>query len=243
MIAPPRAMLATDLDGTMVGDAESLTRLNAAIASRREGLALVYVTGRSLASTHGLIAEAGLLTPDVIISDVGGHIHHGPHWTTDIGWHQRMARGWSPSRVRAVAGFFPALTRQPPESQTAFKCSYYLDEADAAWVLPELDHAMRWHRVQARTVYSSGRDLDFVPVGGGKGNAVRYLAGRFGLPLGAVVCCGDSGNDLDMLTMGFPAALVANAQPELARTAAPIYRAKAAYAAGVHEAMAHFGLL
>lgn len=243
MIVSPRAMLATDLDGTMVGDPASLARLNAAITRRRAGLALVYVTGRTLASTRELIAEAGLLSPDVIISDVGSHIHHGPGWLTDIGWHQRMARGWSPSRVRAVAGFFPSLTRQPPACQTAFKCSYDLDEADAAWVLPELEQAMRWQRVQARMVYSSGRDLDFVPVGGGKGNAVRYLAGRLGLTLDAVVCCGDSGNDLDMLTMGCPAAVVANAQPELAHTAAPVYRAKAAYAAGVHEAMAHFGLL
>jgi hydroxymethylpyrimidine pyrophosphatase-like HAD family hydrolase len=92
-------------------------------------------------------------------------------------------------------------------------------------------------------VYSGGRYLDLLPAGGGKGTAVRYLAARLGLPLEAVLTCGDSGNDREMLTMGCHAATVSNHGPELADLGGALYRARLPYAGGVHEAMQHFGLV
>lgn len=243
MTPRPPALLATDLDGTLVGDPVALALLNAELAARRDRLRLVYVTGRSLPSTLALIETEGLLLPDVIVADVGSHVYDGPDWTIDVRWHQRMSRNWSPSRVRAVASFFPELTRQPPDCQTAFKCSYFLNAAVAPWVLPALDDALRWHRVNARVIYSSGRDLDFVPAGSGKGNAVRHVASRLGVPMSDVVTCGDSGNDREMLALGCPAAVVANHQPELLPMPGAIYRARGAYAAGVREALMHYGHL
>lgn len=237
------ALLASDLDGTLVGDPVALATLNGELAALRGRVALAYVTGRSLPSTLALIATEGLLTPDFIVSDVGTHLYHGPHWTVDVGWHQRMSRGWHPSRVRGVARFFPALVRQPPDCQTAFKCSYYLDEAHAPATLAGLREAFSLYAVGAHIVYSGGRFLDLLPPGGGKGTAVRYLADQLGLPLDAVLTCGDSGNDREMLLLGCKSAIVSNHEPELDDLVGRLYRSNAPYAAGVHEALHHYGLM
>jgi sucrose-phosphate synthase len=134
-----------------------------------------------------LIETKNLPQPTFIVADAGTHIYDGPEWLLDIRWHQRMSHRWSPSRVRAVAGFFPMLVRQPPEFQAAFKCSYYLDEAISAATLSTLQDALHIHRVAARMVYSGGRHLDLLPLGGGKDAAVRFLAERLQLPLDRVV--------------------------------------------------------
>ncbi|MNY71711.1 phosphoglycolate phosphatase [compost metagenome] len=73
---------------------------------------------------------------------------------------------------------------------------------------------------------------------------MRYLARRAGVALAEVLTCGDSGNDREMLELGCPAALVANALPEVARLSLPgVYRCRSAHAAGVQEALEHLGWL
>lgn len=240
----PPLMLATDLDGTLVGAAEPLSALNAELGRLGDRLMLVYVTGRSLPSVLGLIAAQNLLIPRYIIAGVGTSIHRGPAWEPDAQWDRRLARHWSAERVRASASFFPALIPQSPECQAPFKCSYFLPEEGASRTIASLQDTLRIQRVSARLIYSSGRDLDILPVRAGKGNALRYLATRLGVPMAAVLTCGDSGNDRDMLSLGGPAAVMANAQPELlASLPSGAYRCKAPFASGILEAMEHFGWL
>jgi sucrose-6F-phosphate phosphohydrolase len=238
------ALLATDLDGTLVGDDRALRQLNAELEGARHHLGLAYVTGRSLPSSLRLVAEAGLLVPDVIIASVGSYIYDGPDWRLDLNWHRKLSQNWCSERVRAVAGFFPALIDQPLDSQSVLKCSYYLSEDEAGRTLPALVDTLKRQRVNAQVIYSSGWDLDILPTGSGKGNAVRYLARRLGVDWNRVLVCGDSGNDLEMLTLGCPAAVVANHQAEL-RVPMPqhVLRTQQAHAAGVAEALHHFGLL
>lgn len=239
-----RALLATDLDGTLVGDDHALRQLNDELAAARGHLALAYVTGRSLTSCLRLVDEAGLLVPDVIVASVGSYIYEGPDWTLDLHWHRKLSQNWCSERVRAVAGFFPALVPQPLDAQSVLKCSYYLPEDEAARTLPALIRTLRRQRVNAQVIYSSGCDVDLLPTASGKGNAVRYLAQRMGLGLERVLVCGDSGNDLTMLQLGCPAAVVANGRPELAiGVPAHVYRAQTPYAAGVEEALRHFRFL
>lgn len=238
------ALLATDLDGTLVGDEDALAALNDELAAIRDRVTLAYVTGRSLLSTLGLIRQAGLLTPDWIVSGVGTAVHRGPEWKLDLAWSRRLRQNWNSSRVRSVAAFFPALIPQPIDAQSMFKCSYFLAEAEADATLRQLEAALTRHRLSTRQVYSSGLDLDVLPAAAGKGNAVRHLAEKLGVALDQVVTCGDSGNDVEMLALGCRAVVVANARPELqAETLEGAYRSSAPYAAGVHEGLRRFGWL
>lgn len=237
-------MLATDLDGTLVGDARSLGVLNEELAAQRDRLMIVYVTGRSLSSVVRLMEAHSLLAPDFIVAGVGTSIHQGPGWESDIHWPRRISRGWNAERVRSIASFHSALIPQAPDSQGPFKCSYHLSEAQAEATIASLQESLKAHSVDARIIFSSGRDLDILPARGGKGNALRYLATRVGISLSMLLTCGDSGNDRDMLSLGGPAAVMANAQPELLTSPpAGAYLCQAGYAAGIREALAHYGWL
>ena len=79
-----------------------------------------------------------------------------------------------------------------------------------------------------------------LPARAGKAAAMRRLAAHFGVPPGAVLAAGDSGNDLDMLRAAPRAVVVANASAELAGLPPRpgLHRAAAAHAAGVLEGIA-----
>ena len=75
-----------------------------------------------------------------------------------------------------------------------------------------------------------------------KGRAIRYLAYKWGLPLNAFLVAGDSGNDHEMLVGDTLGVIVANHSPELASLKGneQIYFARAGYADGIAEGMAHY---
>lgn len=237
-------LLASDLDGTLLGDAEALGRLTETLESHRDGMRVAYVTGRSTVSALEILESERLPRPDYLVTSLGGCILTSSVWRADRDWAQHLDRDWSEERVRAVAAYFDKLSPQPARHQDRFKCSFALAPEDAAGTLASLGLALRRHRIPARCIYSSGRDLDIVPELSGKGNAVRYLSRRLGLGPTAVLTCGDSGNDLDMLTMGFLAATPGNALAEVRNLAGEaIYHARGSYAHGVREALEHFGWL
>lgn len=237
-------MLASDLDGTLVGRDSALQRLNAALTVRRESWILAYVTGRTLSSAVELMASTELLRPDVLVSGLGTGIHWGKELRPDPNWHSHIKVGWNHARVRSLAANFPALIPQPESCQSEVKCSYFLDGSSAAVVISEVQNALRDSGMLVKLVYSSRRDLDIIPSAAGKGLAVRRVAETLGLTLDGVVACGDSGNDLEMLQLaGYPV-LVGNAQPELVRQApTSAYHAHAPCAEGILEALVHFGHL
>ena len=60
--------------------------------------------------------------------------------------------------------------------------------------------------------HSSSRNVELMASGVGKGQALRWLAGRMGIPLDKCMAFGDNANDLDMLSVvGWPVA-VGNAE-------------------------------
>jgi sucrose-6F-phosphate phosphohydrolase len=243
-VASPSSLFATDLDGTLLGDVRALADLQGHLTARRPGMAVVYITGRSLPATLRLIETAGLITPDVIVAGVGTAIHHGPDWAGDTAWARRLAAGWQERRIRDLAGEFPSLLPQGPGDQHAFKCSYRLAGIQALEVLPALTAALEERQLPARLIYSSGRDLDIVPPAAGKAGALTFLVRQWGLPWSQVVACGDSGNDRDMLGLPCRAVLVGNCTEEMRHDPPPAaYRARAHCAAGISEGLRHFGWL
>ncbi|MEB3299706.1 MAG: sucrose-phosphate phosphatase [Candidatus Sericytochromatia bacterium] len=237
-------LLASDLDGTLVGHDSALRRLNTALADRREAWKLAYVTGRTLSSALELLASTELLQPDVLVSGVGTEIHWGTELRPDPHWPSQFQADWHVARVRSIAATFAALIPQPESCQSEWKCSYFLDTASAPFVMQELQKVLTDSGMLVKLIYSSGRDLDIIPFAAGKGQAVRWVAEQLGVTLDQVVACGDSGNDLEMLQLaGYPV-VVGHAQPELLRQApASAYRAQAPCADGILEALVHFGHL
>lgn len=242
--APARRLLVTDLDGTLVGDAEGLARLKATLAGFRDQWGLVYATGRTMTQARRLAREEDLPEPDIWITEVGAAITY-PGGRTDEEWAARMAEHWDRALVERTVMAIPAMSRQPEDAMGRFKLSFRIAPDAAKIVLPALGQALRDQGVPVLLIYSSQRDLDVVPATAGKAAAVRHVMKDLGLTSADVLTAGDSANDHDMLCHGGPAVAVGNALPELIEAGLPptVLRARARCADGILEALGHYGWL
>ena len=85
-------LLCTDLDRTLLpngswtADSEAIDLFNE--LTEKQGVFVVYVTGRNLALTENAIKEFGVRYPDVLCGDVGTSIrrHENGKWEFDDGW-------------------------------------------------------------------------------------------------------------------------------------------------------------
>lgn len=230
-------LLATDLDGTLVGDKAGLRELLDFYEKQPYEISLVYITGRHLASARMLITDEQLPLPKALITDVGTEIYMGPSFQKDEDWEARLMQDWMPARIEAIAKGISGIREQdlPVDSRR----SYHVTDPQA---VEHFRNLLQEQHVPHKLIFSGGKDLDILPPNSGKGQALRYLLERHGISDAKLLVAGDSGNDLEMLTLGFPSVIVGNAQPELkTHEEHPlIFRANRHCAGGIYEAWNHF---
>jgi hypothetical protein len=241
----------TDLDNTLVGDDRALDTLNQKLDRHRSeyGTKVVYATGRSRLLYQQLATEKSLLPPDALITSVGTEIYFNPtQEKVDPQWAQILSQRWDRNEVCAIASHFADLVPQPSYEQNSFKVSYYLSEQAAIEVLPRLESTLSKNGLQAKLVYSGGRDLDILPSRGDKGLAVQFLRQKLEIDAQQTVVCGDSGNDIALLQGEERGIIVGNAQPELRQWYQQNqtdyrYFAQTHYANGILEGLQYFNFL
>ncbi len=235
------SLLVSDIDNTLLGDAASLRELMAWLETHRQ-MGFAVATGRSLELTLKVLRQWKVRRPDILISSVGSEIHYGRTLKPDVGWTSHIRYRWRRADVQQLLDRMPGLRLQPAENQREFKLSYYLDR-DRAPDLREIRAELSRHQLYARLIHSHRVFLDVLPVRASKGQAVRYLAYRWGLPLERILVAGDSGNDREMLVGDTLAVVVGNHSEEIADLAGHerIYMASAHHAAGILEGIRHYG--
>jgi sucrose-6F-phosphate phosphohydrolase len=231
-------LLVADLDGTLLGDEQALSRFAAWFQPRHARYRLVYASGRHRESVAAVIAGTALPDPDAVISAVGTEIHdsRGRPWP---GWQERFD-GWDAAAVRRTLRPIRWLELQPDAAQTPLKASYDV-RGLAATDLATIRGTLAAAGLASNLVYSSNLHLDVLPAAAGKGNAARFLADAWAIAPEDVLVFGDSGNDMQLFQQGFRGTLVANALPELSlAVGADVYRSPLPYAGGVLDGVIHW---
>lgn len=238
-----KKMLCTDLDGTFIGNDESMYELLRVI--KEKSIFLVFSTGRHLPSVKAFIDEKGIQKPDACILMVGTEVYFlaQGELTLDNRWSQIMSPGWERGKIVRLLTDIKELVWQDEQWQTEFKASYFLRD-NPAEVLQEIKRRMHKARLKAQVIYSGSQFLDFLPPLSGKAKALKYVADRFSLVTENVIVCGDSGNDLDMFKAGFKGIIVGNAHAELKNyQSVNAYHASREYSAGIIEGLKHFNFI
>lgn len=233
-------LLATDLDGTLLGDGAALRRFAAWIKSRRQRITLVYATGRTADSIEDLVDEGVLVAPDYIAGMVGTELIDYSSGKSVGSWMTCKRAGWDAATVQKILASFSELALQPKEFQSSLKVSYYLRRANPLQ-LERMAAELAAAGIEAEVAYSCDEFLDFLPKDMSKGASVAYLAQYLGLSSHRVVACGDSGNDLSLFRHGFCGVVVANAWPDLYWACPePTYRSLFRFADGVIDGVEYW---
>lgn len=239
-------LLATDLDGTFIGDDQAMFELWALL--ERHEIPVVFSTGRHLRSIEDFYAEKQAdRRADVCVCMVGTDIHFRSNgaYVLDNAWHEQIRFNWDKQAIERILQSIPEATLQDQQWQSPFKSSYYLEQ-NAPARLAEIHERLARAGLDAKVVYSADRFLDLLPIRSGKGEAIRYVAERQGVPPENVITCGDTGNDLDMMRrdLGFRSIAVGNAAAELkSLREGHVYHADGSFASGILEGLRTYGWL
>ena len=245
----PVALLSSDIDGTLAGDAGATERFRQTwerLTPDRRPL-LVYNSGRLADDILSFAAEAGLPDPDYVIGGVGTMLvaPKGKAQRMD-GFHERLSEGWSLDTVETILGDHAQAVRQPDIYQHAFKSSWYLHDADTA-LLADIERRLQDAGLAFTMVYSSGRDLDILPRRADKGQALAWLGETLGIGLDRMLVAGDTNNDRSMFELpGVRGIVVGNALTELrefARANPLVFNATRGFADGVLEGLVHWSVV
>jgi len=232
----------TDLDQNLLGNPTALQHFVDAMRENRKCVTFGVATGRRIDSALALMKKQGIPTPDALISSLGTRIHYGQALTEDDFWANHIDYHWDPQRVRRVLEDLPGLERQRKTEQTPFKISYFYDPHMAP-TIDEIVKLIRQEDLTANVICSFGQFLDIVPSRASKGQALRYVAQRFEIPIEHILAVGGSGGDEDMMRGNTLAAVVANRHhEELSQLVDQerIYFASQPHAAGILEAIDHY---
>ncbi|KAL5554617.1 hypothetical protein UlMin_042018 [Ulmus minor] len=242
---PTRLMIVSDIDYTVVvdyHDAEdlSLLRFNALWESNyHPDSLLVSLTRRSPTLYKELRKEKPMLTPYITLMFVGTEITYGNSMVSDEGWVEYLNQKWDKNIV----------TKEERKIRP-HKVNYVV-------YMLLLNCCLNFGQLDVKIIYSGGMDLEILPQGAGKGQALDYLLKKFKIegkfPVNTLVC-GDSGNDAELFSIPDVHGVmfnisVSNAQEELlhwyaenAKNNPKIIHATKRCAAGIIQAIGHFHL-
>jgi sucrose-6F-phosphate phosphohydrolase len=244
----PVRLLASDIDGTLLGDEEAAERFRRTWRSLKsdERPLLVYNSARTADDILSLVEAKLLPRPDYVIGGVGTVIADVRIAGPLQAFIEELGPPFEAQAIAAVMQSIEGAAPQPDVHQLPHKISWHLPDVGEEWIR---ELAMRFAAagLDVKLVYSCRRDLDILPPSGGKGGALAWICRRLAIGLDEVVVAGDSGNDREMFEMPHVrGVVVANALAEL-RDAASLHRrhflASSCHADGVIEGLKYWGVL
>jgi sucrose-phosphate synthase len=234
--------IVTAIDNTLLGDAESLEEFIRMVRRERRRFVFGIATGRRLDTVLKILRREGIPTPDVLITSLGTEITYSRQLIGDIAWSEHIDHIWTPQVLRRLLRPLPGLKLQPLCEQSRFKVSYFYD-SELAPPIEEIQSLLRQQELTVNATLSFGQYLDIVPQRASKGQALRYVADQWGIPLERILVTGGSGGDDDMLRGNTLGVVVANRHSEELvglSESERVFFAEGAHARGILEAIEHY---
>lgn len=227
-------LICTDLDRTLIPngpqpESPGVREIFRGIVSHPD-VRLAYVTGRHHELVLQAIDEYSLPLPDYVIGDVGTSIYeiNAKEWKLVNSWHEHISSDWQGYNRSTLAGLLEGidgLVLQEEEKQNLYKLSYYVPEdIDTEQLFSVVRECFCRHDIKFNLVWSIDELkhtglLDVLPESASKLHAIEFLVEQENFTLNNTVFCGDSGNDLPVLTSHIQSTLVANASDEVRQQA------------------------
>lgn len=235
----------TDLDQSLLGDRKALPAFAAYLREHEREISFGIATGRTFGSALAVMRRYGIPRPDVLISGLGTRIHYRTVLSEDRAWTDHIDHDWSRPRIERLLRDEPGLKLQPQGRQTEFKLSYFYDPELAA-PIEEIIDTLHQNELTANVFTSFGQFIDIVPARASKGQALRWVALRLGIPLERILVAGGSGADEDLMRGNTLAVVVANRHEEELSELVDlerVYFSRASHARGILEAAEHYDFL
>jgi len=266
-------LVVSDIDGTMIGDDAATRRFVewwTDVAVPR-GSQLVYSSGRHLELFEELLAEKKgvMVEPDAYIGSVGTRVYAwgrspetGAHqlapdsvWETmlDADWDWDVMRDGADRAILEYAGDGEEklVSWRPKEELSRHKLTLNVSTRVLEGVLRTIEGEAARAGVAGELIASGSGDwryLDIVPKSAGKLKSLQYVQRKLGFRDEATLACGDSGNDILMLSGTNLGVMVGNSQEQLVEWAREkgngerLFHAEGKVADGILEGIRHFGL-
>lgn len=232
----------TDIDQALLGDAEGLEQFVRCIREKRKKLLFGIATGRRLDSALAALKKYRIPLPDILITSLGTEIYYAPQLIADIAWTYHIDHLWTPQALRRIISTLPGLAPQAKSEQSRFKLSYHYD-SNTVPPMEEILTLLRQQELSVNPTLSFGQFFDIVPARASKGQAVRYIARQWNIPLERILVTGGSGADEDMLrgnTLGVVVASRHSQELSMLGDTEQVFFAARPHAWGIMEAIEHY---
>ncbi|QEP44736.1 HAD-IIB family hydrolase [Ectothiorhodospiraceae bacterium BW-2] len=232
----------SDIDQSLIGEPKALRQFIQLLQQNRLCTTFGIATGRRLDSALKLFRQEGLPQPDILITSLGTEIYYAPNLTRDTAWSDHINHLWDRKRLLRLMTDIEGISLQPKREQSPFKLSYFIDP-DIAPSVNDIYHYLLQNDQSVNLVMSFGMYLDLLPARASKGQALRWVARQWEIPLDHILTAGGSGADEDMMRGNTLAVVVANRHHEELSELADverIYFATQKCAAGIIEAIEHY---
>lgn len=203
--------LVVDLDGTFLASSKTgKDPLYQLISDERDKFTVIFATGRAIQSVMSVLGDPMIPKPDFIVSDVGATVVDGKTLRPIVDIQSAIEERWpGKNAVLETIGQLPGLRLQDvPQDR---RCSFYFeeDEIDLEEIKTLADD------IGCEVLISANRYLDILPKGVSKGHSVKTLLKQQRLNEQAILCAGDTLNDISLFKTGYPAVAVGGSEPAL----------------------------